>query len=122
MSAVRRVNGYAAWYHTHVATLHPGLASDDVDGWAARGAGLRVAAPGQSRKVAMMGVLGAITRERIVHTASTKRSTDFISLLDTLDGRFGPRPGRKMKPVVLVVDNGRIRLPKANATAPAARA
>lgn len=41
------------------ALTHPYLAHT----WAPRGADLRVAAPGQSRKVAMLGVLDAVTRE-----------------------------------------------------------
>jgi transposase len=99
------------------ALTHPYLAH----AWAKRGADLRVAAPGQARKVAMMGVLDATTRELIVHTSATKRSTDFIALLEKLDDRFGPRPRRKTKPVVLVLDNGPIHTSKAGTAALAAR-
>jgi hypothetical protein len=35
----------------------------------------------------------------------TKRSSDFIGLLEKLDHRFGPQPGQTRKPVVLVLDN-----------------
>jgi transposase len=99
------------------ALTHPYLAH----AWAPRGADLRVAAPGQSKKVAMLGVLDAITRELIVHTSPTKRSTDFIALLEKLDGCFGPRPGRTTKPVVLVLDNGPIHTSKASTAALVAR-
>jgi transposase len=99
------------------ALTHPYLAH----AWAERGADLRVEAPGQARKVAMLGVLDAVTRELIVHTAATKRSTDFIALLEKLDARFGPRPRRKPKPVVLVLDNGPIHTSKASTAALAAR-
>ena len=98
------------------ALTHPYLAH----AWAPRGADLRVAAPGQSRKVAMLGVLDASTRELIVHTSATKRSTDFIALLEKLDARFGPRPGKAVKPVVLVLDNGPIHTSKASMAALAA--
>jgi transposase len=99
------------------ALTHPYLAH----AWAERGADLRVAAPGQARKVAMIGVLDAVRRELIVHTSATKRSTDFIALLEILDRRFGPRPGRRRKPVVLVLDNGPIHTSKASMAALAAR-
>jgi transposase len=61
------------------------------------------------------------SRELIVHTSTTKRSTDFIALLEKLDVRFGPRPGRTTKPVVLVLDNGPIHTSKASTAALAAR-
>lgn len=99
------------------ALTHPYLAH----AWAPRGADLRVAAPGQARKVAMLGVLDAVTRELVVHTSATKRSTDLITFLEKLDARFGPRPGRSMKPVVLVLDNGPIHTSKASMAALAAR-
>lgn len=99
------------------ALTHPYLAH----AWAEKGADLRIAAPGQSRKVAMMGALDAITRELLVHTSLTKRSTDFIGSLDMLDHRFGPRPGRDLKPVVLVLDNGPVHTSKATTAALAAR-
>lgn len=100
------------------ALTHPYLAH----AWAERGADLRVAAPGQARKVAMIGALDTTTRELIVHTSATKRSTDFIALLEELDRRFGPRPGRRRrKPIVLVLDNGPIHTSKASLAALAAR-
>lgn len=100
------------------ALTHPYLAH----AWAERGADLRVAAPGQARKVAMMGALDAVTRELIVHTSPHKRSADFVGLLERLDRHFGPRPKRrKTKPVVLVLDNGPVHTSKASTAALAAR-
>ncbi len=99
------------------ALTHPYLAH----AWAERGADLRVQAPGQARKVAMLGVLDPITPEVLVHTSPTKRSGDFIALLERLDRAYGPTPGQTRKPVVLVLDNGPIHTSKATAKALAAR-
>jgi transposase len=100
------------------ALTHPYLAR----AWAKCGADLRVPAPGQAKKVAMMGALDHAAHRLIVHTSKTKRSTDFIALLEILDGLYGPRPGVRMKPVVIVLDNGPIHVSKATAMALAARA
>jgi hypothetical protein len=100
------------------ALTHPYLAR----AWAQRGADLRVPAPGQAHKVAMMGALDHAARRLIVHTSKTKRSTDFIALLEKLDGLYGPKPGVPMKPVVIVLDNGPIHVSKATTAALAARA
>ena len=86
------------------ALTHPYLAR----AWALRGADLRVPAPGQAKKVAMIGSLDHVTRQLIVHTSPTKRSSDFIAHLAQLDLLYGPQPGRAIKPVVLVEDNGPI--------------
>ena len=91
------------------ALTHPYLAR----AWAQRGADLRVPAPGQAKKIAMMGALDWTTRQLIVTTSRTKRSTDFITLLQTPDDLYGPRPGLTMKPVVIVLDNGPIHTSKA---------
>jgi len=99
------------------ALTHPYLAQ----AWARRGADLRIQAPGQAKKVAMMGAQDAATRELIVHTSRTKRSADFVALLEEIDRRFGPRPGRAAPPVVLVLDNGPIHTSKLTAKALAAR-
>ncbi len=96
------------------ALTHPYLAR----AWAKWGADLRVPAPGQAKKVAIMGVL----RRLIVPTSRTKRSTDFIALLERLDVLYAPRPGVPMWPVVLVLDTGPIHVSKATAAALAARA
>lgn len=100
------------------ALTHPYLAR----AWAKRGADLRVPAPGQARKVAMMGALDHAARRLVVHASQTKRSADFIALLQTLDGLYGPRPGMRMKPVVIVLDNGPIHISKATTAALATRA
>lgn len=98
------------------ALTHPYLAH----AWARRGADLRVQAPGQARKVAMMGAQDAVTRELIVQTSPTKRSADFVTLLDEIDRRFGPRAGN-LRPVVLVLDNGPIHTSRLTSKALAER-
>jgi transposase len=100
------------------ALTHPYLAQ----AWARKGADLRIPAPGQAAKVALLGVLDWASRTLVVHTSRTKRSTDFIALLEDLDRRYGPQPGRDGKPVVLVLDNGPIHTSKATRAALAARA
>ena len=100
------------------ALTHPYLAR----AWAKSGADLRVPAPGQAKKVAMLGSLDHLTRQLIVHTSPTKRSSDFIAHLEQLDSLYGPQPGREAKPVVLVEDNGPIHTSKRSLAALAARA
>jgi transposase len=100
------------------ALTHPYLAR----AWARRGADLRVSAPGQSRKVAMMGTLEWGKRKLVVTTSRTKRSTDFIAHLQILDQQYGPRPGEPLRPVVIVLDNGPIHTSKATRMALAERA
>ena len=90
------------------ALTHPYLAR----AWATRGADLRVPAPGQAKKIAMIGSLEHVTRQLIVHTSPTKRSTDFIAHLEQIDRLYGPKPGQAIKPIVLVEDNGPIHLSK----------
>jgi transposase len=88
-----------------------------------RGADLRVPAPGRCKKIAMMGALDHVARRLIVHSSPTKRSADFIALLEEIDRLYGPRPGLTGKPVVvIVVDNGPIHTSKATLAALAARA
>ena len=100
------------------ALTHPYLAR----AWAKAGADLRVPAPGQARKVAMLGSLDHATRQLTVHTSPTKRSSDFVAHLEQLDRLYGPRPGQPIKPVVLVEDNGPIHTSKVSMAALAARA
>ena len=69
----------------------------------------------------MMGSLDHRTRELLVHTSPTKRSSDFIAHLEQIDERYGPRLGRPGKPVVLVEDNGPIHRSKASLAALADR-
>ena len=92
------------------ALTHPYLAR--ARAWALRGADLRVPAPGQAKKVAIIGSLDHVTRQLSVHTSQTKRSRDFIAHLEQLDHLFGPQPGRAIKPVVLVEDNGPVHVSK----------
>jgi transposase len=99
------------------ALTHPYLAR----AWAKRGADLRVPAPGQAKKVAMLGSLDHVERRLIVHTSRTKRSADFIAHLEQIDRLYGPKPGRATKPVVLVEDNGPIHASKISRAALAAR-
>lgn len=99
------------------ALTHPYLAR----AWAKRGTDLRVPAPGQAKKVAMIGSLDHVARRLIVHTSRTKRSSDFIAHLEQLDHLYGPKPGRATKPVVLVEDNGPIHVSKITLAALAAR-
>jgi transposase len=100
------------------ALTHPYLAHV----WAKKGADLRVPAPGQSAKVAMLGVLDWARRKLIVRTSRTKRSSDFIALLEEIDRRYGPKLGAALKPIVLVLDNGPIHTSKASRAALAERA
>src|SRR5918995_1147867 len=65
--------------------------------WAKKGADLCIPAPGQSAKVAMLGVLDWARRDLMVHTSRTKR-------------------------IVLVLDNGPIHTSKASRAALAERA
>jgi hypothetical protein len=99
------------------ALTHPYLAR----AWAKCGADLRVPAPGQAKKIAMMGALDHAARRLVVHSSKTKRSADFIALLETLDVLYGPKPGVPMKPVVIVLDNGPVHVSKATTVALAAR-
>ena len=100
------------------ALTHPYLAR----AWAKRGADLRVPAPGQAKKIAIMGALDWMDRKLIITTSHTKRSTDFIALLEALDRLYGPKPNLRTKPVVIVLDNGPIHVSKATQKALAARA
>ena len=100
------------------ALTHPYLAHV----WAKKGANLRIPAPGQSAKVAMLGVLDWARRDLIVRTSRTKRSSDFLALLEEVDRRYGPKLGPMLTPIVLVLDNGPIHTSKASRTALAARA
>ena len=69
-----------------------------------------------------MGALDWAGRKLTITTSRTKRSTDFIALLEALDRLYGPRPRFKSKPVVIVLDNGPIHVSKATLAALAARA
>jgi transposase len=100
------------------ALTHPYLAHV----WAKRGADLRVPAPGQASKVALIGAFDWARRDLILSTSHRKRSADFIAFLTEIDRRYGPKPGRTTKPVRLVLDNGPIHTSKATRAALATRA
>jgi transposase len=100
------------------ALTHPDLAHV----WARRGADLRIPAPGQAAKVAMLGLLDWAPRALSVHTSRSKRSADFIALLEEIDMQYGPKPDLPDKPIVLVLDNGPIQTSKATCAALAERA
>ena len=98
------------------ALTHPYLAHV----WAPRGADLRVEAPGQSRKRAILGAKNSASGKLHVVTSSTKRSSDFVMFLELLDREYGPGSGVNL-PVVLVLDNGPIHVSKLSTAALAAR-
>ncbi len=100
------------------ALTHPYLAR----AWAKRCADLRVPAPGQSKKVAMLGARDAVTGALLVVASKTKRSVDFIMLLEEMDRVHGPAPGVARKPSVIVLDNGPIQVSKATKNAFESRA
>src|SRR5436189_202345 len=81
-----------------------------------RRSGSRIRAPRLS------AVLDWARRELIVHTSRTKRSSDFIALLEEIDRRYGPKLGVAIQPLVLVLDNGPIHTSKATRAALAVRA
>ena len=99
------------------ALTHPYLAR----AWALRGADLRVPAPGQAKKVAIIGSLDHVTRQltRAYEPDQAQqrlhRSPRATRLL------YGPQPGRAIKPVVLVEDNGPIHVSKLTLNAIEAR-
>jgi len=62
------------------ARPHPYLAHC----WAKRGTDLRLEAPGQAKRRAMLGAFDPVRAALLVHTRATKRSSDFIQLLDDL--------------------------------------
>ena len=99
------------------ALTHPYLAR----AWARRGADLRVEAPGQSQKIAMIGALDFVSRELIVETSRSKRSSDVIALLERLDRLYGAKPGAAHKPIKIVLDNGPVHTSKATLAALAQR-
>jgi len=53
------------------ALTHPYLARC----WARRGSDLRIQAPGQAKRRAMLGAFDPVRRRLLVHTSPTKRST-----------------------------------------------
>ena len=97
------------------ALTHPYLARC----WARRGTELRIAAPGQAKKRAMLGAFDPVRRRLLVHISPTKRSTDFIALLDQLGAAYGT--AERARPLVAVLDNGPIHRSKLTTRALAER-
>src|SRR3954471_23440841 len=97
------------------ALTHPYLARC----WARRGAELRIEAPGQAKKRAMLGAFDPVCRRVLVHTSPTKRSTDFVALLDQLGATYGTT--ERTRPLVAVLDNGPIHTSKLTTKALAER-
>src|SRR3954464_15582055 len=97
------------------ALTHPYLARC----WARRGADLRIEAPGQAKKQAMLGAFDPVRRQLLVHASATKRSTDFVALLDQLDAAYGTT--ERTRPLVAVLDNGPIHTSKLTTKALAQR-
>jgi transposase len=97
------------------ALTHPYLARC----WARRGTELRIEAPGQAKKRAMLGAFDPVRRRLLVHTSPTKRSTDFIDLLDQLGTAYGT--AERARPLVAVLDNGPIHTSKLTTKALAER-
>ena len=60
----------------------------------------------------MLGSFDHATRQLIVHTSPTKRSSDFVAHVEQLDQFYGPKRGQFIKPVILVLDNGAIHTSK----------
>src|SRR5215218_2076875 len=88
------------------ALTHPYLARC----WARRGTELRIQAPGQTKKRAMLGAFDPVRRHLLVHTSATKRSTDFVALLDQLGAAYGTT--ERARPLIAVLDNGPIHTSK----------
>src|SRR5919202_1253925 len=57
--------------------------------WARRGSDLRIQAPGQGKRRAMLGAFDPVPRRLLVHTTPPKRSPDFVDLLDKLGAAYG---------------------------------
>jgi transposase len=97
------------------ALTHPYLARC----WARRSTALRIQAPGQAKKRAMLGAFDPLRRRLLVHTSATKRSTDFVALLDQLGAAYGT--AERARPLVAVLDNGPIHTSKQTTRALAER-
>src|SRR4051794_10497659 len=97
------------------ALTHPYLARC----WARRGTELRIQAPGQAKKRVMPGAFDPVRRRLLVHTSPTKRSTDFIALLDQLGATYGTT--ERTRPLVAVLDNRPIHRSKLTTRALAQR-
>jgi transposase len=97
------------------ARTHPYLAHC----WAERGTDLRIEAPGQAKRRALLGAFDPIRHQLRVRTSATKRSADFVGLLDDLAAVYGR--SERAKPLVVVLDNGPIHTSKLTTKALAER-
>jgi len=97
------------------ALTHPYLARCGARG----GTKLRIQAPGQAKKRAMLGAFDPLRRRLLVHTSATKRSPDFVARLDQLGAAYGT--AERARPLVAVLDNGPIHTSKLTTKALAAR-
>ena len=97
------------------ARTHPYLAHC----WAERGTELRIEAPGQAKRRALLGAFDPARRRLLARTSATKRSNDFVGLLDDLGAAYGR--SERAKPLVVVLDNGPIHTSKLTTKALAER-
>jgi transposase len=67
----------------------------------------------------MLGAFDPVSRRLLVHTSPTKRSTDFVDLLDQLGAAYGTT--ERTRPLVAVLDNGPIHRSKLTTKALAQR-
>jgi hypothetical protein len=67
----------------------------------------------------MLGAFDPIHRRLVVRTSASKRSTDFVDRLDDLGPAWGTR--ERLKPLVIVMDNGPIHTSKLTTKALAER-
>src|SRR3954466_940611 len=67
----------------------------------------------------MLGAFDPRRRRLLVHTSATKRSTDFVALLDQLGAACGT--AERARPLVAVLDNGPIHTSKLTTRALAER-
>ena len=67
----------------------------------------------------MLGAFDPLRRRLLVHTSATKRSTDFVALLDQLGAAYGTT--ERARPLIAVLDNGPIHTSKLTTKALAAR-
>ncbi len=87
--------------------------------WAERGTDLRIEAPGQAKRRALLGAFDPVRHQLLVRTSATKRSTGFVGLLDDLAAAYGR--SERTKPLVLVIDHGPIPTSKLTTKALAER-
>src|SRR4051812_28372544 len=67
----------------------------------------------------MLGAFDPLCRRLLVHTSPTKRSTDFVALLDQLGVAYGTT--ERARPLIAVLDNRPIHTSKLTTRALAAR-